>query len=325
MNDAPDKPLIFEPLHADDHADIHVPREKLAARLPPHLASRLDQVFPKLEPAEIDRLRRFGTVHQWQRGQVLFEACKPGLAMLVLLRGQVTITRKNGLGLEEPVLEYLPGDFTADVAQLSGGPALVTARAVGVVEALVIDPPSLRALVVAEAELGERIMRALILRRVVLIETGTGGPVLIAPQGGPDMVRLQGFLLRNGHPYTVLDPASDRCAGEVMKLYAPDADELPLVVCPDGTTLKNPTERELALRLGMLPPIRPGHVYDVAIVGAGPAGLAAAVYAASEGLSVMVLDTSVIGGQAGASSRIENYLGFPTGISGQALAGRAFV
>jgi thioredoxin reductase (NADPH) len=190
---------------------------------------------------------------------------------------------------------------------------------------VLIDPPSLRAVVVAEAELGERIMRALILRRVGLIETGAGGPVLIGPPDAADMVRLQGFLSRNGHPYSMLDPASNHAADEMIKRHAPRPDELPLVVCPDGTVLKCPTEQELAHRLGLYPHLSDDHVYDVAIVGAGPAGLAAAVYAASEGLSAVVLDTHVIGGQAGASSRIENYLGFPTGISGQALAGRAFV
>jgi thioredoxin reductase (NADPH) len=165
----------------------------------------------------------------------------------------------------------------------------------------------------------------LILRRVGLIETGAGGPILIGTPGAADMVRLQGFLSRNGHPHTTMDPALDHTADEVMRLHLPRPEDLPLVVCPDGTVLKCPTEQELARRLGMYPVLHPDHVYDVVVVGAGPAGLAAAVYAASEGLSVLVLDKRVIGGQAGASSRIENYLGFPTGISGQALTGRAFV
>jgi thioredoxin reductase (NADPH) len=293
--------------------------------LPPSLASRREQIFPKLAPDEITRLRRFGTVHTWQPGELLFEPGRRGTGMFVLLRGRILITRKNGLGIEIPIIEGGPGDFTGEVSQLSGHPPLAYGRALEVVEALVIDPPSLRAVVVAEAEVGERIMRALILRRVGLIEIGGGGPLLIGPPGGASMVRLQGFLSRNGHPHSVLDPALDSIAEDVMKLHQPHPEELPLVVCPDGTVLKCPSERELAHRLGLYIDLSADRVYDVAIVGAGPAGLAAAVYAASEGLSVLVLDTHAFGGQAGASARIENYLGFPTGISGQALAGRAYV
>ena len=293
--------------------------------LSPSLEPRREQMFPKLVPAEIARLMRFGSVHTWEPGELLFEPAKPGNGMFVLLRGRILITRKNGLGIEIPIIESGPGNFTGEVGQLSGRPALAYARALEVVEALVIDPPSLRAVVVAEAELGERIMRALILRRVGLIEIGGGGPLLIGPPDGAGMVRLQGFLSRNSHPHSVLDPALDSVAEDVMKLHQPRPNELPLVVCPDGTVLKCPTERELARRLGLYIDLSADRVYDVAIVGAGPAGLAAAVYAASEGLSVLVLDTHAFGGQAGASSRIENYLGFPTGISGQALAGRAYV
>lgn len=293
--------------------------------LTPSLEPRREQMFPKLAPAEITRLRRFGSVHTWEPGELLFEPARPGTGMFVLLRGRILITRKNGLGIEIPIIESGPGNFTGEVGQLSGRPALAYARALEVVEALVIDPPSLRAVVVAEAELGERIMRALILRRVGLIEIGGGGPVLIGPPDGAGMVRLQGFLSRNSHPHSVLDPALDSVAEDVMKRHQPRPNELPLVVCPDGTVLKCPTERELARHLGLYIDLSADRVYDVAIVGAGPAGLAAAVYAASEGLSVLVLDTYAFGGQAGASSRIENYLGFPTGISGQALAGRAYV
>jgi thioredoxin reductase (NADPH) len=293
--------------------------------LSPSLEPRREQMFPKLAPAEITRLRRFGSVHMWEPGELLFEPAKPGTGMFVLLRGRILITRKNGLGIEIPIIESGPGNFTGEVGQLSGRPALAYARALEVVEALVIDPPSLRAVVVAEAELGERIMRALILRRVGLIEIGGGGPLLIGPPDGAGMVRLQGFLSRNSHPHSVLDPALDSVAEDVMKRHQPRPNELPLVVCPDGTVLKCPTERELARHLGLYIDLRSDRVYDIAIVGAGPAGLAAAVYAASEGLSVLVLDTHAFGGQAGASSRIENYLGFPTGISGQALAGRAYV
>ena len=164
-------------------------------------------------------------------------------------------------------------------------------------------------------------MRALILRRVGLIETGTGGPVLIGAPASPDVLRLRSFLSRNGYPHQFFDPASDQDARAFIDRYVPSPDDLPLVVCPDGTVLRNPTESELAKCIGMLDSGATSEVSDVAIVGAGPAGLATAVYAASEGLSVIVIDARHYGGQAGASARIENLLGFPTGISGQALAG----
>jgi thioredoxin reductase (NADPH) len=168
-------------------------------------------------------------------------------------------------------------------------------------------------------------MRALILRRVGLIESGTGGAVLIGPPNSSDVIRLQGFLSRNGYPNHLLDSQSDSEATELLSRYAPSPRDLPLVVCPDGTVLRNPGEVELARALGMIGSVSGDKLYDVAIVGCGPAGLATAVYAASEGLSAVVVDLRAFGGQAGASARIENYLGFPTGISGQALAGRAFL
>jgi thioredoxin reductase (NADPH) len=187
-----------------------------------------------------------------------------------------------------------------------------------------IPPERLRALLVAEADLGERIMRALILRRVNLIQGGVGGPVLIGPANSSGVVRLQGFLTRNGIPNHLLDPVADNDAAELIARYSPSATDWPLVVIADGTVLRNPGESELARALGMIGGPAGNKVYDAAIVGCGPAGLATAVYAASEGLSVVVMDARSFGGQAGASARIENYLGFPTGISGQALAGRAF-
>ncbi len=309
---------------SDDASDATLAAGANRALLPLDLASRVDQMFPKLTPGEIDRLRRFGTVKTWRPGTLLFEAGKPGLGMFVLLRGRVAVTRKNGISAETPLVNHSPGQFMAEVGQLSGRPAFVDARALDDVEALVIGPSALRTLLIAEAELGERIMRALILRRVGLIETGAGGPVLIGATDLPRMLGLQEFLSRNGHPYSVLDP-SDRTAQEIMQRHAPQPDELPLVVCPDGSVLMAPSDQRLARCLGLLPELSAAHIYDVAIVGAGPGGLAAAVYAASEGLSTVVLEGHVIGGQAGASSRIENYLGFPTGISGQALAGRAYV
>ncbi|MDP1882922.1 MAG: FAD-dependent oxidoreductase, partial [Bradyrhizobium sp.] len=200
----------------------------------------------------------------------------------------------------------------------------VDGHAEGDVETLLIPPDQLRALLVAEADLGERIMRALILRRVNLIEGGVGGPVLIGAHTLGDMARLQNFLGRNGQPYHVLDPATDKDAADLVARYATSRADLPLVVAPDGRVLRNPTESAIAYAIGMIGDQDHDKLYDVAVVGSGPAGLATAVYAASEGLSVAVFDARAFGGQAGASARIENYLGFPTGISGMALAGRAF-
>jgi thioredoxin reductase (NADPH) len=289
------------------------------------LSSRRHQMFPRLSENDLRHLQRFGIVHNWPTGASLFEAGRPGPGMVVILKGRVAVSRHDGMGHKAPVIDEGRGHFMAEVGQLSGRPSLVDGHAAEPVEALVIRPESLRALVVAEAELGERIMRALILRRVALIRTGGGGPVLVGAADASHMNRLQGFLARNGHPYTSLDPASDADASELLKRWPARAEELPLVVCPDGTVLKNPSEAVLGHKLGLIPELRPDAVYDVVVVGAGPAGLATAVYAASEALSVLVLDARAFGGQAGASSRIENYLGFPTGISGQALAGRAFV
>src|SRR3989442_850174 len=209
------------------------------------------------------------------------------------------------------------------LGQLSGRRSLVDAVAVGDVEALLINPEQLHALLIAEAVLGEKIMRALILRRVALIETGTGGPVLVGAASSGDVARLRNFLSRNGIPHLLLDPAGDPDARAFVERYAPRAEDLPLAVCPHRPRLRNPTENALAKCIGMLDASGADRVYDVAVAGAGPAGLATAVYAASEGLSVLVIDARSFGGQAGASARIENYLGFPPGSSGQALAGRA--
>jgi len=177
---------------------------------------------------------------------------------------------------------------------------------------------------VQEAELGERLMRALILRRVGLLQAGQTGPILIGPLGSADMLRLENFLRRNGHPHRALDSNNDGCAQTLLKRFTIQPEHLPIVLCPGGQILRNPSEGDLARCIGLLKPIDPNFVYDTVIVGAGPAGLAAAVYAASEGLSTLVLDCRSFGGQAGASARIENYLGFPTGISGLALMARAY-
>jgi thioredoxin reductase (NADPH) len=243
----------------------------------------------------------------------------------VLIKGSVRVTRRDPLGHSAPIVEQRSGEFVAEVGQLSGQPAFVDVHAIDDVEALLISSENLRALMIEEPELGERIMHALILRRVALIEAGAGGPVLIGPENSPDVIRLQGFLARNAYPHQLLDPTQDEDAAKLVQQYAPNPQELPLAVCPKGTILKNPSEAELARALGMVPIDERDQIYDVAVVGAGPAGLSTAVYAASEGLSVIVFDARAFGGQAGASARIENYLGFPAGISGQALTGRAYV
>lgn len=284
--------------------------------------TRRAQASPRLTEYELARAARFGERRGYEDGESLFAAGLSGPGLFLIFSGEVAVTRRDGFGHDLPVTDQGPGEFLGEVGQLSGGPSLVDARARGPVETVLIPPDRLRALLVAEAELGERIMRALILRRVDLIETG-GGPVIIGAAGEAGALRLQAFLARNGQPYRFLDDTDDDAA-VILARYAPRPDDLPLVVLGDGSVLRNPSESDLATRIGMLSPFDPERVYDVAVVGAGPAGLATAVYAASEGLSVLVLDGRFFGGQAGASARIENYLGFPTGISGQALAGRAF-
>jgi thioredoxin reductase (NADPH) len=285
---------------------------------------RQEQTFPSLTPQEIARMRRFGDIVHYKDGERLYETGKPGPGMFVILSGHVAITQRDGFGHVTPVIDQGPGQFLAEIGQLSGRAALVDGHAEGEVEALLIPPERLRALLVAEADLGERIMRALILRRVNLIQAGAGGPVLIGPSNSRGVIRLQGFLTRNGIPHHLLDQATDHDAAELIARYSPSPADWPLVVTPDGTVLRNPSESELARATGMIRAIAKDKVYDVAVVGSGPAGLSTAVYAASEGLSVAVCDTRAFGGQAGASARIENYLGFPTGISGLALTARAF-
>src|SRR5262245_28588597 len=288
------------------------------------LDTRSHQMFPILEPAEIERVRRFGKVRAYRAGEALATVGQAGLGLTVILAGKVDVTRRDEKGRRELIVAYGAGAFMGELAQLAGRPALVDAHAQSAVEALSIPPDQLRALLIGEAELGERIMRALILRRVGLLETGAGGPVIVGRAGNGDVLRLQGFLRRNGHPHQRLDPETDAEARALIDRFHVDAGQLPIVLCPNGQLLRNPGETELARCIGLVGPIDPNRLYDVAIVGAGPAGLAAAVYAGSEGLSVLVLDCRAFGGQAGASARIENYLGFPTGITGMALMARAY-
>ena len=287
------------------------------------IETRRDQILPVLDVGDIERVRRFGSLRSFAAGEALVKAGDVGRGLSIVLEGKIESVHKNLAGQQGPIVTQGPGGFLGELAQLAGRPALVDAYALEPVKALVISPDRLRALLIAEAELGERIMRALILRRVGLLESGAGGPVIIGRADDGDVLRLEDFLRRNSHPRQTLDPDTDAGAKALIERFHVDPGQLPIVLCPQGQLLRNPSEDELARCLGLVGPIDANRIYDVAIVGAGPAGLAAAVYAGSEGLSVLVLDCRARGGQAGASARIENYLGFPTGISGNALMARA--
>jgi len=288
------------------------------------LTTRRHQTFPVLDAQEMQRVRRFGELHQFDAGESLAASGRRSEGVMVILSGNVRVSRKDVSGVEEHIVTYGPGGFLGGLEQLAGRPSLVDARAEGAVSVLVIAPERLRTLFIHEAALGERILRALILRRVLLLEASAGGPVIVGPAENRDVLRLEGFLRRNGHPQQTLNAGVDPEANTLIERFQIAATELPVVLCPNGELLRNPTEAQLARCLGLVSTIDPERVYDVAVVGAGPAGLSAAVYAASEGLSVLVIDRHAFGGQAGASSRIENYLGFPTGISGMALMARAY-
>jgi thioredoxin reductase (NADPH) len=289
----------------------------------PLIETRREQIFPVLEPEEIERLERFGERKSFMAGERMVATGEIAPGAFLILRGRVDVTQRGTEGHSEPMVAHGPGSFMGELAQLSGHPSLVDAVATEAAEAFVIPPRRLRDLMVEEAELGERIMRALILRRVALLDTGAGGPIIVGSAGNTDVLRLEGFLTRNGHPHQRFDPQADPCAQTLIDRFRIAVRELPIVLCPDGRLLRNPSEVELARCIGLVKPIDPGKTYDVVIVGAGPAGVATSVYAGSEGLSVLVLDCRAFSGQAGASARIENYLGFPTGITGLALMARA--
>ncbi len=285
--------------------------------------TRADQMFLALNPEEIDRLRRFGEIRRYAARDAVVRAGEAGHGLDFVLSGGVEVTYRAG-NSRIPIVTHQAGDFMGELAQLSGRPSLVDACAVEQTEVLAVPQNRLRAVLAAEAVIGERIMRALILRRVILIEAGAGGPVIVGEMINADVLRLENFLSRNGHPHSRLDPESDDCARTLVERFQVAREELPIVLCPNGQLLRNPTEAALGRCLGLVRAIDPGKAYDVAIIGAGPAGLATAVYAGSEGLSAIVVDCRAFGGQAGASARIENYLGFPTGISGLALMARAY-
>ena len=290
----------------------------------PTIDARRGQMFPTLSAADMARLERFGTERSFAKGTRILTAGEPGPGMVFVRQGRISVAQGDGAGARQTIIEHGPGQFLGELAQLSDRPALVDADAIADVEAIVLPGKALRDVLVQEAELGERLMRALILRRVGLLESGVAGPVIIGPAGNGDVQRLDNFLRRNGYPHRVLDSGSDSCAATLVDRFQVAPEQLPIVLCLGGQLLRNPGERELARCIGMVREIDPEKIYDTAIIGAGPAGLACAVYAASEGLSTLVLDCRSFGGQAGASARIENYLGFPTGITGMALMARAY-
>jgi len=286
---------------------------------------RREQMFPVLTSAQVESARRFGGAPlAFEAGKTIFTLGQLACPALLVMAGSIEIVRRDGLGHSSVVTTHGPNQIAGELSQLAGGPSLVEVRAgpEGCV-AVPFDAAQLRSLIIGNAEVGEILMRAFILRRVHLIESGSG-TVIVGAADSPDALRLQNFMRRNGIPHTSLDPRTDAEAQQLIERLRVPQSELPLALCPDGTILRNPTESELAKCLGTLRTFSIDETYDVAVVGAGPAGLATAVYAASEGLSVVVLEAKAFGGQAGASARIENYLGFPTGISGMALAGRAF-
>lgn len=296
----------------------------MADDAPSELLSRRHQMFPVLSDADLAQMHRFGTRQAHPRGTRLVTAGEASPGMFVVLKGVLAVSQRDGMGRVTPIVQHGRGHFMGEVGTLSGKPSLVDGIVHEDVEVLLLLSGQLRALIIAEADLGERLVRALILRRVALIEAGASGPVLIGQPGSANLLRLQNFLSRNGEPYHLVDASQDDCAAALMEQYGAAAGE-PLAVCPDGSVLLNPSDTALARSIGMVDTVEHDDLFDVAVVGAGPAGLSTAVYAASEGLRVVVLDCRAYGGQAGASARIENYLGFPTGISGGALAGRAYV
>jgi thioredoxin reductase (NADPH) len=289
--------------------------------------TRHDQIFPTLSVPQRQAALRFasGPAVRYPPGTVLFAVGETVTAAFLVLTGSIEIIRRDGMGHETLIAAHASGQISGEVAQLAGRPTLAEGRAgPDGCEAAPFDAPHLRALVVGSADIGEIVMRAYILRRTAFINEGIAGSVLVGHASDPRLVHLQGFLSRNGYPHTVLDPATDADAAAIVERLALHDADMPLAICPNGAVLKRPSDTEIGVCLGITPQLRPDQLFDVAVVGAGPAGLATAVYAASEGLSIIVLDSRAFGGQAGASARIENYFGFPTGISGIALTARAF-
>jgi thioredoxin reductase (NADPH) len=289
----------------------------------PLKSSRVEQIFPTLTPAQIHRIALHGHMRTMQRGQVIVEQGDRNVPFFVVVSGEVEIVRPSG-GVETLITIHGPGQFTGEVNALSGHRALFRARATKQGELIELDRQHMLALVQTDAELGEILMRAFILRRVELVAAGVGDVVLIGSMHSAGTLRIKEFLMRNGHPYSYVDLERDPEVQNLLDGFHTAASEIPVMICRGEIVLRNPTNQQVAYCLGFTETVDQTQVHDLVIIGAGPSGLAAAVYGASEGLDVLVLETSSPGGQAGSSSRIENYLGFPNGISGQELAARAY-
>jgi thioredoxin reductase (NADPH) len=284
---------------------------------------RAERMFPTLTAPHIGRVAQHGHIREVKTGDILFDAGQTIVPFFVITKGQIEIVRPASTG-DTVVTIHGPGEFTGEVSILSGRPALVRARAIEAGEVIELDRESLLSLVQTDSEISEIIMRAFILRRVELIASGLGDVVLVGSPHCSGTLRVKEFLTRNGHPYLSIDLDRDEGVQTLLDHFNVSAADVPVVICRGEVVLRNPTNRQIAECLGFNEVIDETKVRDLIIVGAGPSGLAAAVYAASEGLDVLVIETNAPGGQAGSSSKIENYLGFPTGISGQELAGRAY-
>ncbi len=290
----------------------------------PPFSGRKAQMFPQLTPAQIARLEAVATHSRISKGQILAEPGDRHRPMLVVLSGSIEVVQP-GMNGEVLVVVHTAGSFTGEMSTLQGIGSLVRARVRDAGEVLVITEDRLRTVIQTDSDLSELFMRAFILRRVGLIASQAGDVILLGSSYSAGTLRLQQFLTRNAFPYVNLDVNTDPSVQTLLERFHIKADEVPVVLCRGEVVLKNPSNEEVAACLGMNQQIDDERIRDVIVVGAGPSGLAAAVYAASEGLDVLVLETGTPGGQAGSSSKIENYLGFPTGISGLALAGRARV
>jgi thioredoxin reductase (NADPH) len=291
--------------------------------VPLTLASSADQVFPTLTPEQIARIAAHGHVRRVERGEVLLEPGDQNPRFFVVTAGHIEVVKPSG-DTEEPVTIHRRGQFTGEVSMLSRRRGFVRMRAGEAGEVIELDREQLLMLVQIDSELSEILMRAFILRRVEMIAHEFGDVVLVGSTHAPGTLRVKEFLTRNGHPYSYIDLDREADVQDMLDRFHISAGDIPFLICRGELVLRNPTNQQIADCLGFNDAIDQGQIRDLVIVGAGPSGLAAAVYGASEGLDVLVLESSSPGGQAGASSKIENYLGFPTGISGQELAARAY-